>query len=75
MTDNMRKLVEQSIIQRYKNGYDEVSVRGFSKRWEQCDVWHMALQEGNLTIEQYVGMLDNEELLSVMDSQANQIHR
>lgn len=82
----MRELVEQTIIARYKNGLDEVSAHGIGIKsaWKNPDgtpgagryaymldvAQYTALQEGRITIEEYVSRLSDEELLEALDSQA-----
>lgn len=81
----MRATVEQAVISGYKHGLDEVSSngKGITGPWENPDgsigsgryaymltsALHDALQNGRITIEHYVSMLSDEQLLAAFDSQ------
>ena len=81
----MRNVVEQAIIGGFKNGLDEVSTHGagITGPWKNPDgsvgygryaymldmALYDSLQNGRITIEHYVSMLSDEQLLAAYDSQ------
>lgn len=82
----MRALVESIVIAQFKAGLDEVSVGGYGAPgpWENPDgtpgrgrytymllhCLYQSLQEKRITIEHYVSMLSDEQLLEALDGQA-----
>lgn len=88
--DNMREMIEQAVIARYKKGIDEISHHGVGfGKWKNPDgspgpgryaymfmlASENALRDGKITIEEYVSRLSDEQLLEAFDSQSCLMYR
>ena len=75
----MRKVVFDAIVARYRRPHNKLTEVSYALRGiENLHAWYHrreALQNGEITIEQYLATLTDEELLEVYDSQCCQLYR
>jgi len=75
----MRRVVIDAIVARYRRPHNRLTEVNYALRnIEKMDEWYQrreALTRGEITIEQYLASLTDEELLEVYDSQCCQDYR